>query len=281
MVREGLFSLGRLMTTALTEFFTFLFEELTETFSGVLSNIFSNSQRILEYDFVVNTIRYAQILAFVLLSIKVMYEVFQTYIMYQNGDPDADPSGVLVRTLQAVAIIAFIPKLIEVTFIFGTKLANDIASISAGSVDNPWEILMNFLTGATSLSLILIILLILIATLLIALQTAIRGAELALLSVLGPIMALNITSSNKGTWNAWFKQLVILCSTQALQIFMYKGAMSLLTYELSNIGMWFLLGWLWVTVLTPKFLKQFIYTSGVGEVGSSLGRILLFKKSFK
>ena len=199
----------------------------------------------------------------------------------QSGDPDADPSGLLMKTLQATAIIAFTPKLVEITFTFGTKLTNDITGISGGTVTNPWTTLLVFITGVDCIITVIIAVLTLIAVLIIGLQTLIRGAELALLSVLGPVLALNLTSDNRGTWNVWVKHLIVLCCSQAMQIFMYKGAMVLLTYELSLTNMFFLLGWMWVTVMTPRFMKQFIYSSGIGSAGMSVGRTLLLRRALK
>src|SRR5690554_1988380 len=101
-----MFDLKGLTLNAITSFFGNLFDELIAYFSSVLVNVMSVAEDVLDLPLVDNGVKYAQILALSILIAKSMYEAFNTYILHQNGDPDADPVGLLIRTGQAVAIIA-------------------------------------------------------------------------------------------------------------------------------------------------------------------------------
>jgi hypothetical protein len=264
--------------------FTGFFKDLISYFGSILANVMSLSQTVLTLDLVHNGIRYAQTLAFTLLVLKTMNEAFQTYILYQNGDPEADPSGLLVRTGQAVAIIAFMPDLVQYIFEFGSKVASDVAGLSVGQAGvADWTVIIAAVVASGGLVLSIMMIILAVLLLIVAFQATIRGAELALISVIGPIMALNITSNNKNIWSAWFKQLIIICTSQALQIFMISGAMSLLTNNIiSGGGIFLVLGWLWVAIKTPKYLEQFAYSTGftgtAGGVAKQAGSMALMRK---
>jgi len=249
--------------------FKFLAIDIISAFSLTLSNIMSTSLNVLQMPLVKNALNYSRALALSLLAVKTMYEAFQTYILYQAGDPDADPGGLIIRTAQAVAVIVCCPFIIEKVFEWGTNVSTDISIIGNGATNLGQELrlfLTFYMDGGTVLTICCII--ILICIIIISIQAAIRGAELALMSILGPILALNITSYNRSAWSSYFKQLIIICTSQALQIFMLQGVLALLISKSSLLA---IIGWLWVTIKTPKWIQQFTYSTGfTGTVGSGL-----------
>jgi len=276
-----MFNLGDAIGEAINSFFSNLFNDLISSFANTLANIWSTSLNVLSLPLVKNGIVYAQALAFTLLVLKVMNEAFQTYILYQNGDSDADPSGLLIRTAQAVAIIAALPWIVLQIFTLGTKVASDVASLGTGKTGiADWAFLLS--TGG-GLVLILFGLIVVISFLIIAIQSTIRGAELALMAVLGPIMALNLTANNRSMWSAWLRQVIIICVSQAVQIFMLQGALSMLTSQVvSSEGRLYVFGWLWVTIKSPKYIQQIVYSTGLGAaVGGTTrqaGSVVIMRK---
>lgn len=280
-----MFNLSKLVNTAIAKFFADLFENLITEFSEALTNVMGTSLEVLKMPLVDNGLKYAQALAFTLLVLKSMNEAFQTYILYQNGDPDADPTGLLIRTAQAVAIIATLPWIVKQIFEFGTKVSSDVSHLGTGKIgiDNWTSSLALIERGGVAIAIISTIMIICI--LVVAIQAAIRGAELSLMCILGPILALNITANNRNVWSAWFKQLIIICTSQALQIFMLEGAFSLIAKNILNgTGLLMVIGWLWVTIKTPKFVQQFAYSTGftgaVGGTTKQVGIMHLTRKMF-
>jgi len=250
---------------AITQFFANILDELINFFASTLVNIMSTSLNVLQLPLVKNGILYSQGLAFTILVLKSANEAFQTYILYQNGDPDSDPEGLVIRTAQAVAIIATLPWIVTQIFTFGTKVALDISNLSTGQAGiQDWAFITTLISANPGVVIPIILIAIVVMLLIVGIQATIRGAELALVSILGPIMALNLTANNRSIWSAWLRQTIIICTTQGLQIFMLKGALSLLTNNvLSNNGILLVFGWLWVTIKTPKFVQQFAYSTGL------------------
>ncbi len=277
-------NLNEIVFNNIANFFASLFEQLITFFATILADIMSTSQDVLSIPLVDNGIKYAQALAFTVLVLKVMNEAIQTYILYQNGDPDADPSGLVIRTGQAVAIITALPWFVEQIFIFGSKLATDVAGLKTGKAGiDDWAFITTEIIASKGMVIAIFGIILALMMLIVAIQATIRGAELALMAVLGPIMALNITSNNRSIWAAWIRQVIIVCCSQALQIFMLSGALSLLTSQaVSGNGLLLVFGWLWVTIKSPKYIQQFAYSTGltgtIGGTAKQVGTMAIMRK---
>lgn len=269
-----------------------LFNSLLGFIGSAYSGLMGTAENLLDNSVIQQVIFYSQTLALTILIIKVMFEGFQTYIMYQNGDPESDPTGLLVRTGQAVAIIASLPFIIKELFHFGVSVGSDIVGLvgfdfdvftfnsilsQLGGADSPvggGEILAFLIAGLIAIVLLFIVMI----------QASIRGAELALMAVIGSFLALNISQNNRGTWEQYIKKIIVLVLTQALQIFMIQMAIILFTVGLTNpfktMGM---IGWLWVTAKTPQYLKEFTHSTGVAggiaSGGRTAGQHLLMRKA--
>ncbi len=262
----------QLVDKMLGSFFGKFLLDSTSFFATVLEDITSGAVDVLNLPLVKSATTYAQSLAIAMLIVKAGSEAFQTYILHQNGDPDADPTGLLIRTGQAVAVITCLQWIVKTLFNFGDKICQDIASFSTGT---PGLSDKAFILALSSQGFIMVLfgIIILILILIVALQATIRGAELALMSVLGPIMALNITANNRSVWSAWFRQLFIICTSQAVQIFMLSGVFPLLTTSaISDKGLLLAFGWLWVTIKSPKFIQSFVYSTGLGNTIGGVAR---------
>lgn len=275
------------VSNCINYFFTGFFKDLISFFGKTLADIMGTSSTVLSLPLVKNATHYSQLLAFTILALKAMSEAFQTYILYQNGDPDADPSGLLIRTGQAVAVIAVLPDLVGYVFQFGSKVAHDVAGLSAGGTGvGDLGFMVTAIVASSGSVVAIFCIVIAVCLLIIAIQATIRGAELALMSVLGPIMALNLSANNRSVWSAWFRQLVIICTAQAIQIFMLDGALSLLTNKsVTGGGLLLVFGWLWVTIKSPKYVQQFAYSTGlsgaIGGTAKQAGSMALMKMMMK
>jgi hypothetical protein len=282
---SGLFNIGQLLVSGIITFLINIFTSIISFFGNTFVSIWATSVNILNYPLVQNGIHYSQMLAMSILVIKTMNEAFQTYILYQAGDPDSDAAGLIIRTIQAVAVIATLPEIVLAVFTFGSKVAADVASLntmsSVKSVN--WQSFLNLLNGSNALLLVIFFLAIAVCFIIIAVQSTIRGAELALMALVGPIMALNLSSSNRAIWSAWFKQVVIICVSQALQLFLIQGFLSLLVNPTMDAGKILIaFGWLWVTIKSPKYIQQILYSSGfsgaVGGTAKQVGTMVLVRR---
>lgn len=300
MISLAFIDVKGIILEALAHLINAIFDGIVNVFSALISDVMKLSLSVLDFPIVVDGIKYAQALALALLVLKTMNEGFQTYILYQNGDSSADPTGLLVRTAQSVAVIACLPWIVGQLFAFSTKMVSDVSNIGTNSITAETLKSAATLQGAAntvnnSLAMSILLLIMVIALIIVAVQASIRGAELALMSVIGPILALNITSTNRELWGSWFKQVTVICVTQAIQLFMLRGVSFLFMNQnpisshggtlnqilTSQPATRFLLafGWLWITIKSPKFMQQFTHSTGfsgsAGRTAASGGRQLV------
>lgn len=253
-------------------------DSLIEMFVSAYNFLNAQGSNVLNIPIIKDGVSYVQGLAFYILIIKLIFEGYQIYMLRQSGDPDSSPAQFVLRGIQSIAIITVLPWLVNTIYEFGALVATDALTVSGGSSVGDIVIQYKGLGGAladTGLSIINIIMIVfiflicLILLLVVAIQVSLRTAELAILTIIGPIMALNITTTNRSIWNQWFKHVFGLCLTHALQMFMLVVSLKLLsTLGLSGGGNTFLLfiGWLWITLKTPNFIKQFTHQTGAGSV---------------
>lgn len=279
--------LDSLTTKAMQYFLNNIVDEFIKLFGDGLVNILSVGNEVLKLASVKNAIIYAQGLALVLLAAKVSSEALQTWILYTHGDSNASPGGLLIRTAKAVAIICSVPWIVSYIYQWGTAVASDVANLSGVGdvVDLSVKNMTNYISNSMFITLILSLTAI-IMLLFVYMQTFIRSAELGLLAIIGPLVALNITSTNNSTYSAWIREVIIVSISQALQILMIKTSFYVLAGGIPQkapaYAFLMFLAWLWVTVKTPKFLKQFAYASGLGGVAGGVvqqaGNAMIMRK---
>lgn len=244
---------------------------------------------VLDYPMVQSGIKYFQGIAITFLAVKVAVEAYKNYIMYDNGDPNADPKGLILKAFYSVAVIETIPWIVRAMFELGHSMASDVSNLEGAfnfDVNIPGtgaEMSSLILSGGVSILLVIISLLAgLIFMGIIYLQTFVRAGELALLAVIGPAISLNIASQNTSMFKMWFQELIRVCISQTLQIFLLKVAF----YSLNHFGsigtefesLLMFIAWLWLTYKTPSFINQFKYSSGGSSAIGGIGQQILTSK---
>lgn len=260
----------QLLPMMFSAFFTNLYDQLTKIILSELGSLMSFAADSLSLPIVKSGILYAQILASSILLPKAGLEIYKTWILLQEGDPDGDIAGAIVRSVQAMVLIWSIPLLVTVIFTFGTKVNADIAKLNAFDQTYMLTNLTATITVGTGWIIPMAGCVIIILILVVFIQTVIRGADLAGTAVLGAIIATNLTNPNHSAWSSWFRQIFIICTSQGLQLFFLAGAF---TVPLQGVrGLLLTLGWMVVTVRAPKYLQQFAYSTGLASAAGGTAR---------
>lgn len=278
---------GWLFREAIEDYIQKKCEEAINLFVAFLTFITGTAEQVLEMPVVVQAIQYSQIIAGAFLGVKIAFEAWTTYVLRQNGDPEADPEGFLLRSVSSAVFVACAPWLVRWIYLLGTTVAYDISNLPGVDLRNarsPMVELLSALQGGEYILFIFVAILIAVVLyVLILIQTFIRAAELAVAAVVGSLMALGMTKSD--SFANWIREVISLSFSQAVQIFLVKVSffvlltnqfqMEGLTVSMYNLCRLLLfIGFLWVTYRSPSFLKQYVYSTGVGKVlGSSLQSI--------
>ena len=260
--------------------FNNIIEKILTNFYNSCVNVFSTwfadfSKIFIDFnnlDLVKNTLSYTQLLAITLLASKALIELFNTYVLWQNGDPDADPTGNLIRVAQAVAFIFCGPWLISTAYQFGVKVTTDILKLSSGIRTNIDIMNLASTFYSDALMLVLISLVILILILVVMFQIGFRSAEIVMLQVACPIFALNATTENKGIWGIFIRYTISITLTQSVQMFLLKCFFATASHIGTDVNgfTWTMLviSWLVVAIKSPKIIQMLIQS---GSVGGGMG----------
>nr|WP_156276696.1 conjugal transfer protein TrbL family protein [Moorella glycerini] len=262
-------------------------ENALTSFVSFTGNEMALALQILDSAYVQSAVHLAQAVAGSLLAVKVGAEALQAYILHTHGDPGADPGGLLKRTAVAAAIIGAGPWLVKTVYTWGNDLAQSVANLSAVN-PNPVNFLDTLVSLGTTPTLILIADIAALGIwVLILIQTGIRAVEVAALAAVGPFMAVGLTRADEGVAAVWWRELVVLSGSQALQTFLVKGFLATIvtfTFNSDVLKLFLLIGWLWVAFKTPAVLRQFAYHTGLGgamgQAGQTAGTMYIMRRMF-
>lgn len=258
-----------------------LYNEFYSTVSGIMVSTMGMGIALVSVPFVSNTILLCQEIAGVLLTLKIMFDSWYTYILHSNGEP-SDAGGLLKRAILAAFVVVASPWMAKSIYLWGTSVSMAIADTQA--VDATQISVFSLLGNNPGVVLALGAIIALVIWALILIQTAIRAVDLAFLSCAGAIMSVGLTSPDQGVFQVWWRELITLSLSQATQIFFVKGALVMLAIPQvsSGLSLLFCIAFLWVAYKSPNTLRQFAYSTGMGgAVGGAVqqgGSILIMRK---
>ncbi|KYH30771.1 conjugal transfer protein TrbL family protein [Neomoorella mulderi] len=279
--------IANLIINAINKFLAGIMENALTTFAAFAGNEMALALQILDSVYVQNAINLAQTVAGSLLAVKVGAEALQVYILHVHGDPGADPGGLLKRSAMAAAAVGCGPWMARTVYKWGNDLALSVANLSAVS-QNPANFIDTIVSVGTTPFLIMITAIAAIVIwALILIQTGIRAVEVAALAAVGPIMAVGLTRADEGVAAVWWRELIVLSASQALQTFLVKGFLATVmtfTFNSDVLKLFLLIGWLWVAFKTPAVLRQFAYHTGLGgamgHAGQTAGTWYIMRRMF-
>lgn len=249
-------------------------EQFINSFSSLFGLIMGSAADVLSSKIVIWGIAYTQAIALSIVAVKIASEAISTHILYTNGDPDADPTGLLVRGAQSIAIIGGVPWILRQLFLIGTAIAQDVINMKGYETGDLNLLFFGQTVEGLSIALSILTIVAVVFLVIIFLQTNIRAAELGSHAVIGAIIALNLTSTNRTLYSNWLKKAMVLTMSQGLQLFLLKAAFYSLASAivvdgnfdtiLKAFGGFF--GWLYVSYKTPGSLQTLVYSSGVSNI---------------
>lgn len=225
-------------------------------------------------------------IALVLVVIMILKEIFTTYVMETDGDPDADPMELLVRASWVLALIEGNSLIFDELQVISRKLTKDlVGTCSAKTFTVKMEsLLANMVIENTAHTMtILTCAVLLVLMVVFVFKAGIRGGELMLARLLWPIFAIDKLKANAERWNAFVTTYVVTFVSYSLQLFLIRlginrvisamtegGVKATFLNYFAGIVLFFL------AIKTPKWLEKFVYSSGLGQMAGNAGRSLTY-----
>ena len=233
-----------------------------------------------------------------LLGVYLAYIALTRWILWNEGTADFDGTVLWKAIFRTLIYFGISGSLVVGVYQFGLNLGWVVMGTSYTAGTRTLHGFLAILEGGTgNAGMVLLGMLALsLAVLLLAwifLETLERSAELVVYLLAAPFVALGQLNPDGGAWASWWRNLVVLSLSQAVQLLCLRGlagtaqmilllhgaggaVYSLATGELgTELALLFSLGWLIVGVRGPHVIREWSYRSGfagmAGWVGHTAG----------
>lgn len=245
-----------------------------EMIALAVNTIFVSGAELAEHEDLVGAYMVVGLIAFSLVSLVVMKQIFSIYIMETDGDPDSNPLDLLTKAAIAIALIscnaAIYSTMLNFATTFGNELFSSLEPVDiVGSIRTAREELFAMQDMANQLISPFFVLIYLVGTTVLCIKAGIRGAELCLMKILFPFFCCDIISSRRERWNAFFTSYLVTMVGYTLQILCFRLSGNQFSRYCGGEGgmerSMFAYAFLYLAIKAPKWLEKFIYTSGLGQ----------------
>ena len=199
-----------------------------------------------------------------LMVLKFLKKGFDIYVLWTDGDPDADPMLLLINFVRAVAT-ALIFRWVYDIFVDACSVVTNTILTSIGAETNYNATLV---TGLSSLGVVPVIacLIFFIFYLILLFQFIARGVEMQVMLCGVPLACLGLLENDKGIFRSYIMQFVKAFITTVSQVMLMKiGLALLLSTDIINMANipWGIACMLAATSM-PKILREFFVPTGGG-----------------
>lgn len=266
------------LTESITNFVADIFNQIMEAVNNEINQAFQLATRVAASDPIIGAADAATVLAGMLVGVMAIKHILSIYILETEGDADADPMQLIVKCAQTMAVI------------FTSGLVYDFMADFAGNIFsfimNAAELETKFTIGeaiqsacmalgeGTFLNTIMSIVL-LVGIILLLIKAGIRGVELSLMRILYPVMAIDLMSTGREKWSAFFTSYCVVFFGYTIQVLSWHLSLCFMfgtsgfggiAGEGTFLALCFSMAFLFFAIKAPKWLEKFIYSSGFGSL---------------
>lgn len=266
------------------KFFIWLLDKILIDPNSIASNYISNASVL------VNSL---------ITSIAICVFAFKMIqVIKQNAEGNAESPGYYVaQLLPSSLLVALLPWVVDImtqlsyaatrSFLnTGQKsylqTIKEWSSLKKGQ-DGFKEMLGSMGTVAGSqIMFILFILLILVFTVIFIFQFVSRIADLVIMKVVAPLIAVSMLADENNYLGIWWRELLAISIQLPLQVFTFFGGINLFFGAKLDVGTLLLgIGFFILTVKSPSFIRSMVYSTGSGRMATGMagsGAKLLVRK---
>lgn len=224
-----------------------------------------------------------------LLALVVIKQIYNTYIMETDGDPDSDPLDILERAAISLAMITCHDFIYRQLTTFSDKFFNDLNNSINGTIEkDPIAKLVVTLAEFVSSPIasviegvkIVFILFFVVGVIFLCVKGGIRGGQLCFMKILFPLFCCDFVTTKRERWANFSLSYVVTIVGYVFQLFLFRlSAHQFAQFcEMADAftSLFTSFGFLYLSIKTPEFLKKYVYSSGVGQTVSGGARTAAF-----
>lgn len=208
-------------------------------------------------------------------------------VMKRNAEGTAESPGYYVSQLLPMSIlIGGLPWLVDIMTQISYAATRAFSSIGKKSyleTIKEWDSLKHGQTGfkemtksmsmlgSSQVMFLLFILMMLIFTIVFIFQFVSRIADLVIMKIVSPLVAVSMLADENNYVGVWWRELLAISIQLPLQMFLFFGALNMLFGAKIEVGTLLLgIGFLIMTVKSPSFIRSMVYSTGTGRMASGM-----------
>lgn len=210
-----------------------------------------------------------------LVVLKFLKKGADIYLIASDGDSTNEPAALAMGLFKAMVVIIAFPTLYGWLYQGVSTLTTDLLKALSFEAN-----LTSVVAGIVTLGIfpLLIMLVFIVLYCVLYVQFIMRGIEILLLRVGLPLACVGLMDADGGIFATYMKKFFQSALTVIVQIVLAKLAVALL---ISFDNFW-ALGTIFLAIKTPKFLNEFMLTSGGGvNVYQTMQITKMMKGAFK
>lgn len=217
-----------------------------------------------------------------LIVLKFLKKGFETYVLWTEGDADADPLLLLTNFFKALAVAVSFPVLYSWLVEIVNEMTNKLLSAIGTGMQEDFSTLISGIASA-GLFTAIVSLIFFIVFFFLYVQFLMRGLEMLILRIGLPVACVGLLDSDKGVFRAYMQKFFQSTFSIIIQIALAKLGVGLML----NAHVFWGLAAVMLSVRTPKFLQEFMITSGgnpsgaMGTVYQTVRLVQIAKGAFK
>ena len=198
-----------------------------------------------------------------LIILKFLKKGFECYVLWTDGDPDADPTNLVIRCMQAMVVAVSFPVLYSWLAEIVQNLTDQLLAAIGASTNYSWQA---WVDGISTLGIVTAIfgLVFIICYFLLYFQFLMRGLELLILRVGIPVACVGLIDNDKGIFKSYMNKFFQTALAVIVQICLCKLGVGMML----NMHIFWGIACMILAIKTPKFLSEFLVPSGGGGGGA-------------
>ncbi|PKM52474.1 MAG: hypothetical protein CVV02_01605 [Firmicutes bacterium HGW-Firmicutes-7] len=194
-----------------------------------------------------------------LIVLKFLKKGFDTYVLWTDGDPDAEPVLLVTGFFKAMAVALSIPILYGWLIDIINDLTNQVLNVTKLTQSNDLQsIVTNIATGDIFFAIAMLVFFLIYAFLYI--QFIMKGLEILILRVGFPVACSGLMDAEQGVFKGYVQVLLQAALTVMVQVILAKISLVLILGRHIFFGIAAAL----LAAKTPRLLERFLITGGGG-----------------
>lgn len=206
-----------------------------------------------------------------LIILKFLKKAFDIYVLWTDGDPDADLFLLLTNFVRAVGTALIFQWLYQIF----VDICRDVTDQIMSAISQGTSPTIEWVNAITSMGIVPAIagLIFLICYLILLFSFMARGIEMMVMKIGVPLACVGLLDNDKGVFRAYINQFVKAFITTIVQIMLVKIGLSLMLNAtmLSSQNIMWGIACIMVAMSMPKILREFLVpTGGDGHFGNTV-----------